>query len=78
MSYIDCIHYGVCTFYDEKCTEQCVRFKDIANFVEIVRCKDCAIPHNEMTGCPKLNGLIPGPEHFCGYGVRKEKRNDTN
>ncbi|MBQ4317076.1 MAG: hypothetical protein IJC20_02390, partial [Clostridia bacterium] len=26
---------------------------------KVVRCKDCNVPHNEWTGCPKLNGLIP-------------------
>lgn len=39
--------------------------------VEVVRCKDCAVPHNKWTGCPKLNGLIPPPEHFCSYGERR-------
>lgn len=40
--------------------------------VEVVRCKDCAVPHNKWTGCPNLNGLVPPPEHFCSYGERKE------
>lgn len=42
-----------------------------ANFVEVVRCKDCNIPHNKWTGCPKLNGLIPPPDFYCGFGERK-------
>lgn len=42
--------------------------------VEVVRCKDCDVPHNKWTGCPKLNGLIPPPDFFCSYG---EKRSDT-
>lgn len=40
--------------------------------VPVVRCKDCDVPHNKWTGCPKMNGLIPPPEHFCSYGERKE------
>ena len=49
----------------------------ISNFhtvdaVPVVRCKDCDVPHNKWTGCPKMNGLIPPPEHFCSYGERKE------
>lgn len=40
--------------------------------VEVVRCKDCAVPHNKWTGCPNLNGLVPHPNHFCSYGERKE------
>ena len=43
-----------------------------ADVVEVVRCKDCAIPHNKWLGCPKMNGLIPPPNHFCSYGERKE------
>lgn len=43
-----------------------------ADVVEVVRCKDCAIPHNKFLGCPYLNGLIPPENHFCGYGERKE------
>ena len=45
-----------------------------AETVEVVRCKDCDIPHNKWTGCPRLNGLIPPPNHFCACGVRKKQR----
>jgi len=44
-----------------------------ANVVEVVRCKDCAVPHNKFTGCPKLNGLIPPPDFYCSYGERRNK-----
>lgn len=44
-----------------------------ANVVEVVRCKNCAVPHNKWTGCPKLNGLIPPPDFYCGYGELKER-----
>lgn len=49
---------------------------DVENFstadvVEVVRCKDCDVPHNKWTGCPYMNGLIPPPNHFCSYGERK-------
>lgn len=53
------------------CAEHCPKFKNKADFVEVVRCKDCAIPHNRWTGCPKLNGLIPPPDFYCSYGKRK-------
>ena len=43
-----------------------------ADVASVVRCKDCDVPHNKWTGCPKMNGLIPPPEHFCSYGERKE------
>ena len=44
-----------------------------ADVVEVVRCKNCAVPHNKWTGCPKLNGLIPPPDFYCGYGELKER-----
>ncbi len=40
--------------------------------VPVVRCKDCAVPHNRWTGCPKMNGTVMPPEGFCSYGERRE------
>ena len=40
--------------------------------VPVVRCKDCAVPHNKWTGCPKLSGLVPPPDFYCAYGERKD------
>lgn len=40
--------------------------------VPVVRCKDCAVPHNKYTGCPKLNGLVTPPDFYCPFGERKE------
>ena len=42
------------------------------NAVEIVRCKDCAVPHNKYTGCPELNGLVTPPDFYCPFGERKD------
>lgn len=39
--------------------------------VQVVRCKDCAVPHNKWTGCPKMNGTIMPPDGFCSYGERR-------
>lgn len=39
--------------------------------VKIVRCKDCDIPHNKYTGCPKLNGLVTPPDFYCAFGKPK-------
>ena len=46
-----------------------------ADVVEVVRCRDCAVPHNFWTGCPHLNGLIPPPNFYCAYGERKTDEN---
>ena len=40
----------------------------IIDAVSVVRCKDCAVPHNKYTGCPELNGLIPPPDFYCAAG----------
>lgn len=39
----------------------------------VVRCRECAVPHNEKTGCPKLLGIVTTPDFFCKFGVRGEK-----
>lgn len=52
-------------------------FKASANLIEVVRCKDCAVPHNKWTGCPKLNGLIPPPDFYCSYGKLKELKDNA-
>ena len=44
-----------------------------ADVVEVVRCKDCDVPHNKWTGCPNLNGLIPPPDFYCAKGTPKER-----
>lgn len=40
--------------------------------VEVVRCKDCVVPHNKYTGCPELNGLVTPPDFYCSFGKRKD------
>lgn len=44
-----------------------------ADVVQAVRCKDCAVPHNRWTGCPKLNGLVTSPDFYCSYGERRKE-----
>ena len=38
--------------------------------VEVVRCRDCEVPHNKFTGCPNLNGLVTPPDFYCPFGER--------
>ena len=45
----------------------------VADVVQVVRCKDCAVPHNQWTGCPKLNGLVTPPDFYCSYGERRKE-----
>ena len=46
---------------------------NIADVEEVVRCKDCDVPHNKWTGCPHLNGFILPPNHYCACGTPKER-----
>lgn len=39
--------------------------------VEVVRRKDCAVPHNKYIGCQKLNSLVTPPDFYCPFGERK-------
>lgn len=41
-------------------------------FDPVIRCRDCAVPHNKWTGCPKLNGLVPPDNFYCAFGVRRD------
>lgn len=36
----------------------------------VVLCRECAVPHNKWTGCPKLNGLVTPPDFYCGFGCK--------
>ena len=54
-----------------------VETAETADVVQVVRCKDCAVPHNRWTGCPKLNGLVTPPEFYCSYGQRRKEDGDA-
>lgn len=45
----------------------------VADVVQVVRCKDCAVPHNQWTGCPKLNGLVTPSNFYCAFGERSKE-----
>ena len=79
----DCIHYDVCKddyncgylFKDENgnyFTDDCQHFKRKADFVEVVRCKDCtrANKYKERYFCSCDNTQMK-PDDFCSYGVRR-------
>ncbi len=42
-----------------------------ADVRHVVFCKNCAVPHNQWTGCPKLGGLVTEPDFFCAFGEPK-------
>jgi len=44
----------------------------------VVHCRDCIVPHNKWTGCPKLNGTLVSDDDFCSYGIRKKSGGGEN
>lgn len=73
---LTCIHGELCLYRQggvnlSIISEDCEHYKSAADVVEVVRYKDCDVPHNKWLGCPNLNGLIPPPDFFCGYGEKK-------
>ena len=50
-----------------------VETAETADVVQIVRCKDCVVPHNQWTGCPILNGIVTSPDFYCSYGERRKE-----
>ena len=66
----DCLEL---VYYTKEDAIQCVKAIPAADVVEVVRCNNCAVPHNRWTGCPKLNGLITPPDFYCGCGERRKE-----
>lgn len=84
----DCIHYELCQHHIDEETSlsasRCRRFKNKADFVEVVRCKDCKhkVDYCGRIMCGRLKyelvdgvgGLVATvPKHFCSYGERRDK-----
>ncbi|MEE1303118.1 MAG: hypothetical protein UHD64_10085 [Bacteroidales bacterium] len=78
----DCLHYEVCHFTFKGCelTEEekkdCGFFKPKADYVEVVRCKDCKYAkYLKLAGvlsCLYWNTHSTEENSFCSYGERKE------
>ena len=65
------VAYG--TYLGLQYARSIVETAETANVVQVVRCKDCIVPHNQWTGCPKLNGLVTPPDFYCSYGERRKE-----
>lgn len=66
------IDYGMFTLG----IQQAVDEQPTVDAVEVVRCRDCAVPHNKYTGCLELNGLVTPPDFYCPFGERELKEGD--
>lgn len=83
----DCVHYDICVFcLRGNENEKCLHFKNNANVVEVVRCRDCKwyeegklLSPNKF--CFRLKhptedrkiGYNYAPDDYCSYGERKEE-----
>jgi hypothetical protein len=79
----DCIHDNACSsifrffggnpdYIWNRVEDTCKPFQNKANFVEVVRCKDCKYYDVYRLEChnPYHNGII-NCEGYCNYGERK-------
>ena len=62
--------------YDTNAVLYSIDSQPTVDAVEVVRCRDCAVPHNNYTGCPELNGLVTPPDFYCPFGERKKVLTD--
>ena len=82
----DCIHQYLCDIYANAGVTDvpadditiCEVFKNKADVVEVIRCKDCAHYGGITFGniCRRWSGLnvknCTKPDDFCSYGERKD------
>lgn len=77
----DCIHFEVCGFTSIICKtmeKDCKQFKNKADFVEVVMCKDCKCYDEDFENChgnhkcSRYNSAM-FPTDFCSYGERKSE-----
>ena len=73
----DCIHEEICDMPiitdGRKNASNCKKFKNKADFVEVVRCKDCKRYSTELRMCLSSSGIMNAkPKDFCSYGERKD------
>ena len=58
--------------YDTNAVLDSIDSQPTVDAVEVVRCRECAVPHNNYTGCPMLKGLVTPPDFYFSYGERKD------
>ena len=80
----DCVHFGICKkgfpFADGKGGGWCEDFIRKADYVEVVRCKNCEFWGGVIFGnvCRRWSAPLAGmknctmPDDFCSYGERRE------
>ena len=77
----DCVHHNICIWeneLEEESNAHCTSYKNKADFVEVVRCKDCEHGHWNQETCHgrpvyycDRTDLQVGKYDFCSYGERR-------
>ena len=70
----DCFHCDVCLCndnYDHYASSLCDHFKNKADVVKVVRCKECVYANDKGDTCYFGEGRFVTPEHYCSNGERK-------
>ena len=81
----DCLHYEVCQYHITEETDMTVNecshgFKNRAEYVEVVRCKECEncrVGKNSRYCTEHSDGfgshiVYVDEDDYCSYGIRKE------
>ena len=85
MSCKDCIHYEICDIMADQygipkiSPSQCGFYKNTADVVEVVRCRDCKYWGGVTYGyvCRNFSGIdaksCTEADDYCSYGERREQ-----
>ena len=72
-AYKDCAHYPDCSYLNDVgwCPLICLQYRS-ANYVRVVRCKDCK--WRNTRGCPYMNfnAAVRDDFDYCSDGERKD------
>ena len=74
----ECIHNLVCAIYGPELIdifengEYCIEYKNEADVVEVVRCRDCIHFYAEKGGFCELHGIEFYSDDYCSYRRRRE------
>lgn len=70
-----CLYEFICPFNISGTeAERCMTFEDTADYVKVVRCKDCTLRDKDNWCKPQAR--YTGDNEYCSLGKRKEPTNN--
>lgn len=73
----ECLYEKLCPFNISSTeAERCKTYDPKADYVKVVRCKDCT-HHEHDDGWCKIQANYTGDSEYCSLGIRKEDTNET-